>query len=137
MGQEQGSGEVARGWLRVAILSIDPGRRWASSLYSYQNLHFLVMETEANQCLNLGLFNSKIPAPKNDITRWGTWIAQSVKHPTSTQVTISQFVNSSPGSGSVLTAQSLEPAWDSVSPSLSAPPPFVLGLSLSKINKHF
>ena len=52
----------------------------------------------------------------------GAWVAQSVKRPTSAQVTISLFVGSSPALGSVLTAQSLEPALDSVSPSLSAPP---------------
>ena len=56
-------------------------------------------------------------------------MAQSVKHPTLAQVMISQSVSSSPGLGSVLTAQSLEPASDSVSPSLSA-------LSVSKINKN-
>ena len=56
-------------------------------------------------------------------------MAQSVKHPASAQVTISWFVGSSPASGSVLTAQSLEPASDSVSPSLSAPPLLVLSLS--------
>ena len=66
----------------------------------------------------------------------GAWVAQSVKRLTSAQVMISQFMSSSPTSGSVLTAQSLEPASDSVSPSLSAPPPLVLCLSLSKINKH-
>ena len=49
-------------------------------------------------------------------------MAQSVKHPTSAQVMISRFVGSSPTSGSGLTAQSLEPVSDSVSPSLSAPP---------------
>ena len=48
----------------------------------------------------------------------GTWVAQSVKPPTWAQVTISRFVSSSPTSGSVLTAQSLEPASDSGSPSL-------------------
>ena len=69
-------------------------------------------------------------------TIWGTWVAQSVKHLTSAQVMISQSVSSSPASGSVLTAQSLEPVSDSVSPSLSAPPPFMLSLSVSKINKH-
>ena len=53
-------------------------------------------------------------------------MAQSVKHPTSAQVMISQFVGSSPASGSALTAGSLEPASDSVSPSLSAPPPLTL-----------
>ena len=48
----------------------------------------------------------------------GPWGAQSVERPTSAQITISRFVSSSPVSGSVLTAQSLEPASDSVSPSL-------------------
>ena len=62
----------------------------------------------------------------------GPWVAQSVKRPTSAQVMISQSVGSSPVSGSVLTAWSLEPASDSVSPSLSAPPPFVLCFSLSQ-----
>ena len=59
-------------------------------------------------------------------------MAQSVERQTSAQVTISQFVGSSPASGSVLTAQSLEPASDSASPSLSAPPLLnTLSLSLS------
>ena len=49
-------------------------------------------------------------------------MAQWIKCPTSAQVMISQFVGSSPTLGSVLTAQSLEPAFDSVSPSLSGPP---------------
>ena len=56
-------------------------------------------------------------------------MARSVKHPTSAPVMISRFVSSSPASGSVLTAQSLEPASDSASPSLSAPP--LLSLSLN------
>ena len=60
----------------------------------------------------------------------GAWVAQSVEHPTLARVMISQSVSSSPTSGSVLMAQSLEPASDSVSPSLSAPPPLMLCLSL-------
>ena len=48
----------------------------------------------------------------------GAWVAQSVKRPTSAQVMISRSMSSSPASGSVLTAQSLEPVSDSVSPSL-------------------
>ena len=60
-------------------------------------------------------------------------MAQSVKRPTSAQVVISQSVGSSPASGSVRTAQSLEPTLDSVSP-LSAPPMLVLCLSI--INKY-
>ena len=82
---------------------------------------------------------------RNGVLRWmltlvymlkepvqGAWVAQSVKRPTSAQVMISQFVGSSPASGSVLTAQSLEPASDSVSPPLSAPPLLTLCLSLKK-----
>ena len=65
----------------------------------------------------------------------GTCVAESVERPTSAQVMISQSVSSSPAPGSVLTAQSLEAASDSVSPSLSAPPP-TLPLYLPKINKH-
>ena len=63
-------------------------------------------------------------------------MAQLVKRLTSAQVMISQSVSSSPESGSGLTAQSLQPASDSVSHSLSASSPLMLSLSLSKINKH-
>ena len=66
----------------------------------------------------------------------GAWVAQSVKRPTSAQVTISRSVSSSPASGSGLMAHSLEPASDSVSPSLSAPPLLMLCVCLSKINKR-
>ena len=48
----------------------------------------------------------------------GAWVAQLLKCETSVQVMISQLMSSSPTSGFVLTAQSLEPASDSVSPSL-------------------
>ena len=54
----------------------------------------------------------------------------------SAQVVISQLMRSSPASGSVLT---VEPASDSVSPAISAPPQLALSLSLflcQKINKH-
>ena len=63
------------------------------------------------------------------------WVAQSVKRPTSALVMISRFMSLSSTSGSVATAQSLEPALDSVSPSLSAAPLLTLCLSLSKMNK--
>ena len=65
-------------------------------------------------------------------TNRGAWVARSVKCLTSAQVMISWFVNSSPTLGSVLTAQGLEPASDSVCPSLSAPPLLMLCLSLSQ-----
>ena len=62
----------------------------------------------------------------------GALVAESVKRPTSARVMISRFVSSSPASGSVLTAWSQEPASDSVSPSLSAPPLLVLCLFVSQ-----
>ena len=62
----------------------------------------------------------------------GAWVAQLVKRPTLAQVMTSWFVGSSPISGSVLTAWSLESASDSVSPSLSAPPLLALCLSVSQ-----
>ena len=66
----------------------------------------------------------------------GACVAQTVKHLTSVRVMISRSVMSSPTLGSVLTAQSLEPASDSVSPSLYAPPPLMLCLSLPLKSKH-
>ena len=68
----------------------------------------------------------------------GAWVAQSVQCLTSAQVMISRFGSSSPTWGSMLTAQSLEPASDSGSPSLSlsAPPLLSLSLFLSKINNN-
>ena len=67
-------------------------------------------------------------------------MAQLVGHPTSAQVTISQLVSSSPTLGSVLIAQSLETASDSVCVSLclslTLPLSLSLSLSLSKTGKH-
>ena len=59
-------------------------------------------------------------------------MAQLVKRTTSVQAMISPSVGSSPAFGSVLTAQSLEPVSDAVSPSLCS----LFMLSLSKINAH-
>ena len=64
-------------------------------------------------------------------------MGQSVKRLTSAQVMISWLMGSSPALGSVLRAQSPEPALDSVSPSLAASPQLVLCLSLFLKNKHF
>ena len=60
----------------------------------------------------------------------GAWVAQWVKRPTSAQVMISRFVSLSPMMGSVLTAQSPEPASDPLSPPVSALPLLMLSLSL-------
>ena len=65
----------------------------------------------------------------------GAWVAQSVEHPALAQAMISRTVSSSPASGSVLTAQSLEPALDSVCPHFLFPSPtHALSLSVSKMN---
>ena len=61
----------------------------------------------------------------------GAWVAQSVKHLTSAQVTISQFVSSSPTSGSLLSVQSLLQTLR-LPISARSPPP----LSLSLKNKN-
>ena len=78
-----------------------------------------------------------VPSPITNIDSKfrGAWVAQSVKHPTSAQVMISQFTSSSAASGSVLTAWSLEPASDSVCPSLFVPLLLALRLSLSLSQK--
>ena len=59
-------------------------------------------------------------------------MAQLVGRLTLAQVMILWFLSWSPAWGSVLTAQSLEPALESVSPSLSAPSPLMICLSLSQ-----
>ena len=63
-------------------------------------------------------------------------MAQLVERPTLAQVMISQFVSSSPASGSVLTAQSLELASDSVFLSLCPSTARALSLSVSPKNKY-
>ena len=63
---------------------------------------------------------------------WGAWVARSVERPTSGQVMLSRFIGSRPTSGFVLTAQRLEPASDSMSPSLSAPSLLTHSLSVSQ-----
>ena len=61
--------------------------------------------------------------------------AMLVKRPTSAQVMISRSVSSSPASGSVLTARSLEPVSDSVSPSVSLTLPRSCSVSLGLKSK--
>ena len=65
----------------------------------------------------------------------GALVAQLVECPTSAQVIIPQSVSSSPASGSVLTAQKLEPTSILYLP-LSLPLPHSRSASLSKRNKH-
>ena len=61
--------------------------------------------------------------------KWGAWVAQLVERPASAQVMISQFVGSSPVSGSVLTAQPGACFGFCVSLSLCPSPAHTLSLS--------
>ena len=88
-----------------------------------RDVHYLSKITQLEEC---GL----------KIWTQGAWGAQSVEQLTSPQVTISQFMLWSPGSGSVLTDRSLVPALDSVSRSLSAPSP-LFSVSQKQINVNF
>ena len=90
--------------------------------------HLSMLPTLGNHESVLNLYNFVILK----ILHRGAWVAQSVECWTLPQVMISQLMSSSPAWGSVLTAQSLEPALDSVSPSLSAPPLLILCFSLSQ-----
>ena len=104
----------------------------------------------SSEVLHISIFTVFPPVlnslPKENSCR-GAWVAQSVKHLILAQVMISQSGSSSPPLGSVPTAQNLESALDSVSPSLSmslpllmlvhslsrspslSPPPFSISLS--------
>ena len=106
----------------------------AGSMLSVQSLLGHSLSAPPQLLLTCALSLLKLTFKK--LVERGAWVAQSVKRLTSAQVMILRFVSSSPTSGSVLTARSLEPPSDSVSPSLSAPPLLTLCLSLSQINKH-
>ena len=103
----------------------------SASLLSSQSLLQILdlpLSLSAPPCLSSLSLKNKYFLEKEKSFR-GAWVAPLVKHLTLAQVVISQFMGSSPASGSVLTAQSLEPASDSASPYLSVPPPLVLSLS--------
>ena len=134
-------------WKMVAVVSIAVIYKLVSSLWC-------TPETNVTLCVDYTSNRNKKKANLDDTTILQTpkrtvWILDMLgecyqgapgwlSHPTSAQVMISLFTNSNPSSGSVLIAQSLELAVDSVSPSLSAPPPaHTLSFSLTKINKYW
>ena len=127
--------EAVPGWLSWLSIQLQL-RSWSRSSW-VRALH------QALCCQHRACFGSYLPLSlllphlcflSKTNKHWGIWVAQSVEHPTSAQVMISRSVSSSPVSGSVLTAQSLEPASDSVCLSLCPSP--ARTLSLSKINKY-
>ena len=123
-------------------------RRKENSSISTCHHYFVVVQGSGKQFWNeqtglLSWSSPILPAAKQHICRGAPGWVQSVKRPTSAQVVISQLAGSSPASGSVMTAQSLEPISDLCRVSLSLFPfpawAFCLSvsLSLSKVNKHF
>ena len=114
MGESPASGSVLTAWsLESASDSVSPSLLTPSPLVIYLSV-----------CLSL---RNKT---KHQKKLGGTCVVLTVECWTSAQVMISGSVSLSPMLGSVLTGQRLEPASDSVSPSLS------LSLFLSIINKH-
>ena len=100
---------------------------------SYRAAELSPPTLEAESEVSVTLVDDELAVRKEGF--WVAWVAQSVECPTSARVMISRFMGSSPVSGSVLTAQSLEPASESMSPSLSPPPLLMLCLLLSLNNK--
>ena len=116
-----------------AVLSYFPSflsSTFSFSLLTCQPLRYVLVVTAVvlmvnqvgDQVFNKHLLGVKMLLGRNSSQNLsdirGTWVAQLVKRPTLARVMITRFVTLSPLSDSVLTAQSLEPA----SNSLSAPP---------------
>ena len=72
--------------------------------------------------------------PKNTHP-WGAWVAQSVKHLTLDFSSGHDLMVHEIEPHCGLCADSVEPAWDSLSPSLSAPPMHTLSLKINKLKK--
>ena len=89
-----------------------------ASLFTHPRSGGLAVRPEGNSFLMTN-FVRALTKILSLVLKYKSGVAQSVNHLTSAQVMISRFVGSSPTSGSELLAQSLEPALDSVPPSLS------------------
>lgn len=112
--------------LSLVSLSVKSQLRLTLSTLMTQTLRFLPSnETESCKPLNRKLIWKC----------WGTWMAQSIKHPTLDFRWGPDLrgVTSSPMLGSALI---VEPAWDSLPPHLCSPTP-ALYLSLSLSQKKF
>ena len=75
-------------------------------------------------CQEWAWITPSVPPSLSRVSQFGgTWVAQLVECQTLAEVMITWFLSSSTMAGSVLTARSLEPTSDSLSPSLSLPLP--------------
>ena len=106
------------------------GESMLSGNWQHKGIFLLHQEGWAHGSSLMSEEEPNISGLKKLSPRGGAWVAQSVKRPTSAQVMISTFMSLSPTLGSVLTAQSLESASDSLSPvSLCPSPAHTLSLS--------
>ena len=113
---------------RNLVMNLRNGKKEGSQSWQVPTPVFLVPEDVSR----FPLFPPLPPKLSKKTKFRGTGVAPSVERPTSAKVMISWFVGSSPASGSMLSARNLEPALDSVSPSLSVPSPLSLCLPLSQ-----
>ena len=136
--QEQESGVLTSRWKTTDWLESEQGTFWTHILSMCYVLIWVVV-ARTSTYLNIEQHTPDwyilcIYVYLHQRKKWGgAWVAQSVKRLTSAQVMVSRFMGSSPTSGSVLTARSLEPASDSVSP-LCPSSTHTLSLSLEYIN---
>ena len=117
--------------LTLALCKALWSRNWKWDITNPLNI-LLNVHTYTHKCwtenkVSFYIFFLSLRAPG-----WLSWLSIRLQHRSWSPT---QFVSSSPALGSVLTAQSLEPASDSASSSLSALPPLMLCLSLSFKNK--
>ena len=102
---------------------------WVTQAVKHPSLDLRVVSS--NPALGSTLGGAYLKKKNHKVLR-GAWVAQLVKCPTldfcsGHDLTVGGI---EPHDG--LCADSAEPAWDSLSPFISAPPPFPLALSLSQ-----
>ena len=117
-----------------STLDVRPSSLYSSVFRSVRKTGSIKQREWGVYSLCHGFFTPDVKKVKKNIQQgapgWLCWL--SIRLLVSAQVVISSFMSSSPASGS----DGVEPAWDSLSPSLSLPAPPLLALSVSlKINQ--
>ena len=94
------------------FLPLNPYDHWIFEFQSQDERISFIMRQRCKTLMMVGgsrMPNSPIMLLRISLKNWltGAWVAQSVKHPAWAQVMISQYMSSSPASGSLLSAQIL------------------------------